>query len=133
MKKLILLFMTLFCLTGYAHAQNYPVWNGETGALTTGKHNIFISKNVLGYYRYQVWNAPKGIGDGPAEWQMSNGTLEPKCCGDNIIRFNRGNTTFTIVGYEGEQPSDMPANAVGVLFVEINGVLKDRFWLYRKY
>ncbi len=133
MKKLFLALMILLSLTGYVHAQRYPEWDGETGALTTGKHNIFISRNSSGYYRYQVWNAAKGIGDGPAEWQMSNGTIESKCCGDNIIRFARGDTTFTVIGYEGEQPSGMPSNAVARLFIEINGVLKDSYWLYRQY
>ena len=55
-KGLVTLVMLCF-LHGYAQAWGSPfaVWDGETGALTTGKHNIFISKDFNGY-RCQVWN-----------------------------------------------------------------------------
>lgn len=122
MKKMIAASAVVLALGLSSHA----VACGEdpmTGEYTNGRLHVRISQTVpcSDRFTYQVWNAPKRIGEGKAEWEMQ-GTYADA----SGLIFKRGNTVFKVTPLDGCSDEFMcPVD----LDVYVNGALKQQLVL----
>lgn len=103
-----------------------------SGEYTTEKHNIRITQNSDGTYRYTAWKKPKQFNQGKPDLEIDYGEVyqtNQKCYPERID-FYKGNLDLAVVG-NSPCSSGTPGESAGQIFIFINGVRKDHYYLYR--
>ena len=124
MSKLILLMCLMFSTSLFAE----PV----VFSCNTEKHTINIYKNAdQKTFTYKSWNKPKPITDKPDMELISSGYQN--VAGSNYYTFKTGNTEFEVTDQwahlaKGETPPEDAKDALGDLYIRINGKLKSHYF-----
>lgn len=97
----------------------------------TEKHRIIVAKQAENVYRYRSWNLPKTLTDKPDMELLQEKVLTTEgsgTCKHSQYTFNTGNAQFIIDNNLGCTETDPPKNAVGSLWIFVNGDMKNHYW-----
>jgi len=97
----------------------------------TEKHRIIVAKQSGSVFRYRSWNLPKTVIDKPDMEIFQEKVLSREgsgACKHSQYTFNTGNAQFIIDNNLGCTETDPPKNAVGSLWIFVNGDMKNHYW-----